>query len=64
MEAIHPEQTFHFLMERSPTPIYERINLAFKDALEELGHRVTSFDPSKFESYDEALQCFLDNIAF
>ncbi len=64
MEARHSDQTFHFIMERSPTPIYERINLAFKNALEELGHQVTYFDPSLFESEEQAYQYFLENLAF
>ncbi len=62
MEARHPDKTFHFLMERSCIPNYERINRAFKNALEELGHRVTLFDPSQFESSDRILQYFLSNI--
>lgn len=64
MEAVPPERTFHFLMERSPTPIYERINLAFKGALEELDHLVTYFDPSSFGSKDKALQYFFESIAY
>jgi spore maturation protein CgeB len=63
MKAIQPEKTFHFLMERPLTPIYERINRAFKDALEELGHRVTYFDHTQFENYQEALKYFFKNIA-
>jgi SAM-dependent methyltransferase len=63
MEARQPKKTFHFLMERPLTPIYERINRAFKDALEELGHRVTYFDHTQFESYNQALKYFFERIA-
>jgi spore maturation protein CgeB len=63
MEARQAEKTFHFLIERPLTPIYERINRAFKDALEGLGHRVTYFDQSQFENSYLALQYFFKNIA-
>ncbi len=62
MEARQPEKPLHFLMERPLTPIYERINRAFKDTLEELGHKVTYFDPSQFESYYQALSYFFEKI--
>ncbi|HEY9666590.1 MAG TPA: hypothetical protein V6C91_07280, partial [Coleofasciculaceae cyanobacterium] len=63
MEARATDQKYHFLMERSPTPIYERINRSFKDALEELGHKVTFFDPSQLGSFEQAVQHFWSNIA-
>lgn len=63
METQQAEKTFHFLMERPLTPIYERISRAFKEALEELGHQVTYFDRSEFTSYQEAFRHFFQEIA-
>lgn len=62
MEARQDKKTFHFLMESSSIPIYERINQAFKHTLEELGHRVTVFDSNQFENYEQALKYFLENV--
>lgn len=53
---------FCFLIERSITPIYERINLAFKNTLEELGHEVLYFEPSNFENYEQAVKYFLSEV--
>jgi spore maturation protein CgeB len=47
-------QTYTFLIERSPTPIYQRITRGFKDALETLGHKVLYFDPTQYQSDEEA----------
>ena len=63
MEARQAKKTFHFLMERPLTPIYERINRAFKDTLEELGHTVTYFDRREFDNYYQALQYFFKKIS-
>lgn len=63
MEAKQLNKTFHFLMERPLTPIYERISCAVKEALEKLGHQVTYFDRSQFSSYEEAFRHFFQVIA-
>ncbi len=55
---------FRFLIERSITPIYERINRAFKNTLEDLGHEVLYFEPSNFGSYEQAVQYFLSNVIY
>lgn len=60
MESTQSQKIYNFLLERPPTPIYERITKAFKNALEHLGHRVIYFDPSQFETYEDACKSFLE----
>ena len=44
-----------FLLEISPTPIYQRIINGFKQSLLELGHTVIIIDPKQISSIDEYL---------
>ncbi|MBW4578441.1 MAG: glycosyltransferase [Tildeniella nuda ZEHNDER 1965/U140] len=48
-----------FLIERSPTPIYQRITSNYRSALERCHHRVIYFNPSEYASFADALEALL-----
>ncbi|MGA7932953.1 MAG: glycosyltransferase [Kovacikia sp.] len=49
-----------FLVESSPTPIYQRITSGYRSALEQCGNSVIYFNPSEYASFDEALESLLE----
>ena len=54
---------FSFLLESSPTPIYQRITAGYRQALERQNHSVVYIEPSRFSGFDEAFNYFRDAIA-
>ncbi len=59
MNVSKNKQKYAFLIERSPTPIYQRISKGFKDALEKEGHQVIYFNYSHYSSQNDAIQNLL-----
>lgn len=57
-------QSCCFLLESSPSPIYQRITAGYKHALENRGHRVLYFEPGQYLDFDDALKHLLDILAF
>ncbi len=56
MNVSKNQQKYVFLIERSLTPIYQRISKGFKDALEKQGHQVIYFNRSHYSSQNDAIQ--------
>ncbi|MFB2977644.1 hypothetical protein [Microseira sp. BLCC-F43] len=54
---------FSFLLESSPTPIYQRITTGYRQALERQNHSVVYIESSRFSGFDEALNYFRNAIA-
>lgn len=53
--------SYTFLLEKSRTPIYQRIVKSFRDALLQTGHSVLLIDPAEFNGYQEYLAYIQDN---
>jgi spore maturation protein CgeB len=60
MKIPNIEKKYTFLMERSPTPIYQRISKGFKEALEKQGHQVIYFNPESYSSQSYAIEEILN----
>jgi spore maturation protein CgeB len=59
MATAQTEFSGKFLIESSPTPIYQRITSGYRVALEGCGNSVIYFNPSEYASFDEALEVLL-----
>jgi spore maturation protein CgeB len=51
-----------FLIESSPTPIYQRITSGYRQALEQHHHQVVYLEPGQFSSFDAALDYLIAEI--
>ncbi|UBF26255.1 methyltransferase domain-containing protein [Kovacikia minuta CCNUW1] len=49
-----------FLIESSPTPIYQRITAGYRSALERRGNSVIYFNPSEYANFNHALETLLE----
>lgn len=59
MTIAQTEVSGSFLIERAPTPIYQRITSSYRSALEDCNQQVSYFNPSEYISFDDALEDLL-----
>ncbi|MBF2073739.1 MAG: glycosyltransferase [Synechococcales cyanobacterium C42_A2020_086] len=52
--------SYRFLLEQSPTRIYQRIIESFRATLEQFGHTVLLIDPCQFQDYQDYLRYIQD----